>query len=210
MRNELHEFAPRCPTLTVTVEESAADYTLAAAWGNEGWVAVLARKDGTRRLLERTTDVREVLRSVCQTVKKDFPAWLATEKSRLASGASMSLESAAYTSDTVGRYELREYRHGSIVGLAMIDTKLGRAWVLTDLLENGRKTGSRFQEVGVEALWRTDSEAWAKITEAPPDSKLIWLREQQTLAKVKELTRARVIEDAETRAARAVQSVYSR
>jgi hypothetical protein len=63
-----------------------------------------------------------------------------------------------------GRYQLAEYRHGSIIGLALVDTEVGRTWTLIDVVDaRGRKTRTEFGEVGVEGLWETGRKSLAVI-----------------------------------------------
>lgn len=58
-------------------------------------------------------------------------------------------------SDTAERYELRDYRHGTIAGLALLDKRIGRVWLLTAMMDKGKKSRDTFHEVDVDQLWET-------------------------------------------------------
>ncbi|MCI0719612.1 MAG: hypothetical protein L0338_11685 [Acidobacteria bacterium] len=199
-----------CPNLAFTASDEA-DYTLWATWVDTGWTAILDRSDGTGRWLEKSPDSSKVLREACRTVEADFPAWLSTERQRLSTGRVGVDRSAAVSASTAHRYDLREYRHGSVVGLAMIDTELGRAWALTDIVdERGRKVRMRFEEVGVAGLWETEDEIWSDVEKAKSDEmRRFYMRRWDEFRKVRELTRPKLIQDAEAKASRESLSAWS-
>jgi len=96
------------------------------------------------------------------------------------------------------RYELREFRHGNTVGLALLDKEIGRVWLLTRMTDpTGRKLRDDFKEVAVEDLWQTTDELFDVFTAAPPfDSKAFTkLTTQEQVIKL--LSRPKIVRDAE-------------
>ncbi|OFW10769.1 MAG: hypothetical protein A3H27_06460 [Acidobacteria bacterium RIFCSPLOWO2_02_FULL_59_13] len=206
-----------CPSIAIVSGEEEADYTLSAYWHKEGWYALLIRRDGAgREFPEENPDAAKVLRQTCRTIEKDFPAWLSTERQRVSARAQMQTASlglgATDTSDVARRYELKEYRHGSIVGLALVDTELGRTWVLTDLFDDkGKKVRSQFQEVGVEKLWETNDEAFDLIQKVSDEkTRRFLIDHERELTWLKELTRPRAIQEAEEKASKRGRALRGR
>lgn len=205
------DFGKTCPKVAPLFgfrEEEAADYTFAAAWVEKGrgWIAVLERKDGVVKSFEQNQDAKKILREACRAIEEDFPVWLFTEHQRLSAGAQAQIASRALeakdASDVARRYELKEYRHGSIVGLALVDTVLGRTWVLLDILDaQGKKVRSQFEEVGVETLWQTNAEVYDQARKASDEKTRRGLIDQwDKLSSLKSSTRPRAIREAETKA----------
>jgi hypothetical protein len=98
---------------------------------------------------------------------------------------------------------MTEYRHGTIVGLALLDTELGRAWVLTDLLSPGaKKERTQFKELSVEDLWESSDEAADEIQATSVEGTRDFLvQESSDLSEVKKLTRPTAIQNAEEKLA---------
>ncbi|MBI4480147.1 MAG: hypothetical protein HY651_09010 [Acidobacteria bacterium] len=206
------DLTDKCPILIYTSKEESADYTLFTVWEEKGWIAILSRPDGAQIMLTQDPDLTKVFRSVCQVVENDFPLWLSTERYRFSRGSQAQTASSATTAtgvtgvaDATQRYQLMEYRHGNIEGMALVDTKLGRTWVLTDLFDaKGKKVRARFQEVGVEELWETADESWDRVQEASGENKTFRLSQHEQLQRVKVLTRPQSIEEAEAKVSREV------
>lgn len=60
--------------------------------------------------------------------------------------------------DKNGRFTFREYHQGNLVGLAMVDTKIGRVWLLTQMTDDrGRRVRDDLVEVAVEGLWKSET-----------------------------------------------------
>jgi len=187
----------------------SADYTLTALWsGDVGWVTVLERRDEVLIYDHETAqfsnrDATKVLRQACRVVESDFPALLATERERVPTenpgSTELASSSASNSSDGVRRYQLAEYREGTIAGLALLDSKLGRVWAVTEVLDKGgRKVRDEFQEVGVQDLWDTDDELYDRVQEASSESeKDLWIHARTDLDRVKQLTRPNAIQKAE-------------
>ena len=194
------DLSKTCPGLASVFSEGEADYTLFAGWGDEGWSTVLTRKDGAARQFEQSRNASKVLREACRAIAEDFAAWLSTERQRLPARTQGQTNPAAL--DPVGRYELKEYRHGNIVGLALVDTELGRTWVMSDVVDaKGKKIRTRFQEVGSDDLWETDEEVFDRVEKARDQyMKKATLGRLQELMRLKELTRPRAIQEAEEKA----------
>lgn len=210
--------AKACPRQVANVGADEADYTLNVTWFpgdpdvKEGWIYSLQRKDGAT--LEREEfvggnlktdpDATRIARQVCRDVQRDFPLWLNTQRVRASIGNAVQTESAtsAETLDPPRRYEMTEYHNGPIVGIALLDTELGRAWLLTNLTDsNGKTVRSAFNEVSVEDLWQSAGELYE--TEAR-NSFAKWTRDQeQRFSRVKELTRPIAIQHAEDKADKA-------
>jgi hypothetical protein len=183
-----------CPDGAVwSTNEEKADYSLSMVWRENAWFAVLLRTDHVVWKLDDSQDLSKILRQVCRVVAEDFPALLSTERSRPLSAVT------ATPSDAVARYELKDYRHGNITGLALVDTELGRIWVMRDLVDaKGKTIRTSFSEMGVDDLWKTNEEIWERIDKArSEDSKRRYFQEWDELRDVKKATRPRAIQDAE-------------
>lgn len=191
------ELVKTCPNQVADVVADVADYTLEVKWWNggpgekEGWGYYLERKDGAYleavRAAVADPNAARVARQVCRDIQRDFPLWLNTQRVRASIGK--SAQTGAPTSfdetDPPRRYEMTEYRNGPIVGQALLDTKLGRLWTLTNIVNSAGKTvRTEFQEIGVENLWKSEDEAPADLAE--------W--------RVKKLTRPAAIQRAEEQA----------
>jgi hypothetical protein len=190
-----------CPDLAYVSAEGEADYRLFAGWNSkEGWSTVLLRKDGAARQFEQSRDASKVLREACRAIAEDFAAWLSTERQRFSAGTQGQTSPAVL--DPVRRYELKEYRHGGIVGLALVDTELGRTWVMSDLVDaKGKKIRTHFQEVGADDLWETDEEAFERMEKARGQyERALWSGQLTELTRVKEWTRPKAIQEAEEKA----------
>jgi hypothetical protein len=147
-----------------------ADYTLTVVWiGPKGWLYELERKDGARLEPDpyKLKDIEDpnaarVVRKVCRDIERDFPLWLNTQRVR--ASISKSAQTGVATSvddDPPRRYEMIGYRNGTIVGIALLDTKLGRAWLLTNITDSGGKTvRTEFNEVSVDGLWKSADELY--------------------------------------------------
>lgn len=190
-----------CPYQVVDVDSDEADYTLDVGWLSykEGWAYLLKRKDGATLEFEGYSESKaepnaaRIMRKVCRDIQRDFPLWLNTQRVRASIGksAQTGATTSVDDSDPPRRYEMMEYRNGPIVGQALLDTKLGRVWTITNIVNAAGKTErTEFEEVGVENLWISDDEA----------IKLFPLPDQNRFSRVKDLTRPTAIQQAEKQA----------
>jgi hypothetical protein len=113
--------------------------------------------------------------------------------------------------DGPDRYQLHEFRHGTIVGLALLDKQIGRVWLLSELRgQSGKKVGDRFAELGVEELWKNRDEVLDETlvlnrgSEAAKDAAFaLMLREQY----LKQLTRPRAVQEADVKGLRQIMQL---
>jgi hypothetical protein len=188
------DLAKTCPNQVADFGDAdEADYTFIVRWRSiqpKGWFYFLERKDGaTLGLLDlnaRDPNAARVARQVCRDIARDFPLWLNTQRVRASIGKpSQTGTVTSVEDDPPRRYEMMEYRNGPIIGQALLDTKLGRLWTLTNIVNSAGKTvRTEFQENGVENLWKSEDEAPADLA--------LW--------RVKKLTRPAAIQRAEEQA----------
>jgi hypothetical protein len=144
-----------------------------------------------------------VARQACHDIARDFPLWLNTQ--HVWASVGKPAEAGATTSvddDPPRRYEMMEYRNGPMVGHALLDTKLGRIWMLVTLPNSGDKLERvKFEEISVENLWESDDEASDRVADAHTDDmRKFWSGEEQKLSRLKDLTRPMSIQPAEQQA----------
>lgn len=103
--------------------------------------------------------------------------------------------------DTSTRYEFKDFRHGNIVGLALLDRQIGRAWLLTQSNdEKGKKVRDEFKELRVEDLWQVDDDFWPILSSPGANVKDV-LEMQLFERSVKDAARPRAVLAARTEAA---------
>jgi len=181
------EFAKGCPNEVLV--GSDADYVVDVNWFPRGWGGLVYRSDEAI-LMEfeekPDPDSARVARQICRVIEKDFPRWVNTQRVRASIGKPARTGSTtSVDDDPPRRYEMMEYRNGPIVGQALLDTKLGRLWTLTNIVNSAGKTErTEFKEISVENLWKSEDEASADLA--------LW--------RVKKLTRPTAIQRAEDQA----------
>jgi hypothetical protein len=214
------DLAKSCPDVVAHSDDAdKADYTLKLAWlpntgqsQRKGWLYDLERRDGA--LLTSLTeeyehfvygepDATKVARRVCRDIQRDFPLWLNTQRVRASIGKPAQMgTTTSVEDDPPRRYEMMEYRNGQIIGQALLDTKLGRLWTLTNIVNSaGQTERTEFKEISVENLWESEDEAVDMIQSARSDDTIQLLgRANIKLSRVKELTRPAAIQRAEEQA----------
>jgi hypothetical protein len=108
------------------------------------------------------------------------------------------------------RYDLREYKHGNIAGVMLIDKAIGRVWVYATDTSNGKEHESYFSEVNIEKLWQTptadefgaDLRVWYEQNKNKPpvDKDKLAADSYETKEKVRQLTRPDAVLRAEAEA----------
>jgi hypothetical protein len=196
-----------CPNQVADVDSGEADYTLDVGWLSykEGWAYLLKRKDGATLEFEGYSeskaepDAARIMRKVCHDIQRDFSLWLNTQRVRASIGKpAQSGEPTSADDDPPRRYEMMEYRNGAIVGQALLDTKLGRLWTLTNIVNPAGKTErTEFKEISVEDLWESEDEADSL---RPHEDQETFIREEHRLSRLRALTRPAAIQRAEDQA----------
>ena len=140
----VEEFHKLCPGMPLTGNKDRADYLVGvdedslAVVRLHPLVSVLQVKDSKQSKTEHA-------KLACEAVKRDFASWVHTEQAR-------GLAAKPEIVDSPQRYSLQEYRHGNIVGLALVDQQVGRVWLLTKIRE-GKESRDEFHEAAVAGLW---------------------------------------------------------
>lgn len=96
--------------------------------------------------------------------------------------------------DETDRYQLKQYNRGSIVGVALLDKKIGRVWFLREIVdEKGKRVRDEFREEAVSELWETEESIAAGLPGlAEYEGRLSF--------RIKQLTRPRTVTEANTEA----------
>jgi hypothetical protein len=204
------DLAKTCPNQVAQVGADEADYTLVVFWEDgKGWFYELERKDGAALGPDINAkgaynpNASRVVRQVCRDIERDFPLWLNTQRLRASIGKpALTGATTSVDDDPPRRYEMMEYRNGTIVGLTLLDTKVGRTWLLTNLTDSGGKTvRTEFNEVSVQNLWESEDEL-NEFEKSVSFAK--WAMDRDANVKrVKDLTRPIAIQQAENQAHRA-------
>jgi len=97
--------------------------------------------------------------------------------------------------DQSDRYEVKEYNQGIIRGLALVDKKIGRVWLLTAIVDDkGKTVRDEFREAAVSELWDTEDSIPAHGTELSE-------YQRKMSYSIKELTRPASVTEADRQAA---------
>ncbi len=147
---DLTLFMKTCPGVPVGSKTGMTDYEVGLT---DGFVAVKRRHDEVWVLIHTDAKMKQddLMRMSCEAVRKDFLSWGDSRQYLLR-------KSEQETEDSPVRYSLKDYRHGNIVGLALVDQKIGRVWLLASVKDSkGKKDRDEFQELGVNGLWEDPS-----------------------------------------------------
>ena len=163
----------------------------------DGFVGVSRRRDKVLVLLRQDDKLKheDLMQLACEAVRKDFPTWDRLARTHLD-------KNAQEMADASVRYTLKDYRHGNIVGLSLVDQKVGRVWLLSSITDaRGKKDRDEFQEVGVEGMWE-DPKANAGWRFATTDESMknFYLSREYQDTETKESTLPLLVREARTRA----------
>lgn len=95
------------------------------------------------------------------------------------------------------RYELKDYKHGNVVGMALLDRYTGRVWIYTSLTgERGKTERNMFAEVEVDGLWGTTEAVVSSIRGLDDETKKMVWGDHDRNQQLKLLTRPKLVRSA--------------
>lgn len=137
-------FWEACPQAALVEDEDHADYVFWASWGQGRWNGYVQRKDTAFLYRGQNPDYKQILRSACRKIRRDFADWNQPQD-RQKQPETANGPAKAEPTENHNRFELRDVRNGNTITSAIFDKQTGRVWVWTVLTgKDGKKTGSAF------------------------------------------------------------------
>jgi len=153
-------FMKTCPGVPVGYSAEQTDYSAVVV---DGVGHVSRVHDNTWIFFQEDEKLKQtdLMRMACEAILRDF-------RSMESSRSILPKHTQQQTRDTIDsslRYALKDYRHGAIVGLALLDQQVGRVWLLSSIKDSTGKSPGRneFRELMIDGLWidpNTDLDAF--------------------------------------------------